>query len=129
MRERCYRPARRLALVHCGQAKRVRGLLSRRPRQPHRSRPVASRQNTAKAAEPDNVPRPQRVKPDRLVLIDRKTEPLYVLLGEAARKLPDDLAVSGKGVALLVLDQARDMAAIVADARLHDLRHAHATQS
>ena len=85
------------------------------------------------------------VKPDRLTLIDAKTGPRHVLLGEAARGLLDGLAemVSGEwvfpgkgGDEPLTKDdlysfwlKARDTAGIVADARLHDLRHAHASHA
>ena len=37
------------------------------------------------------------VKPDRLALIDGKTGPRHVLLGEAARELLDDLAETATG--------------------------------
>ena len=85
------------------------------------------------------------VKPDRLTLIDAKTGPRHVLLGESARKLLADLAetASGKWVfpgkcgdePLTKGDlysfwlKVRDAAGIVADARLHDLRHAHASHA
>ncbi len=85
------------------------------------------------------------VKPDRLTLIDAKTGPRHVLLGEAARELLDGLAASafgqwvfpGKGedepLSKHVLYDfwlgVRDAAGIVADARLHDLRHAHASHA
>ena len=85
------------------------------------------------------------VRPDRLALIDAKTEPTYALLGEAARKLLDGLAdrASGerafpgeigdgpltKGSLYWFWIKARGMAGIVADARLHDLRHAHASHA
>ncbi len=83
------------------------------------------------------------VKPDRLALIDAKTGPRHVLLGEAARELLHGLAESASGEWVFPgengdgpLDKndlyqfwlkARDAAGIVADARLHDLRHAHAS--
>ena len=85
------------------------------------------------------------VKPDRLALIDGKTGPRHVLLGEAARELLDGLAetASGewvfpgksggepltKGDLYSFWIKARDAAVIVADARLHDLRHAHASHA
>ncbi len=83
------------------------------------------------------------VKPDRPALIDAKTGPRHVLLGESARELLDGLADTasgewmfpgGKGNGPLSTNdlwafwtKARDAAGIVADARLHDLRHAHAS--
>ena len=85
------------------------------------------------------------VKPDRLALIDAKTGPRHVLLGEAARKLLDGLADSASeewvfpdesgegpltdGALYWFWTKARGMAGIVADARLHDLRHAHASHA
>ena len=85
------------------------------------------------------------VKPDRLTLIDAKTGPRHVLLGEAARGLLDGLAEMASGEWVfpgkggdepLTKDdlysfwlKARDTAGIVADARLHDLRHAHASHA
>ena len=85
------------------------------------------------------------VKPDRLALIDAKTGPRHVLLGETARELLDGLAESAsgewvfpgdKGNGALSTDDlwrfwitARDAAGIVADARLHDLRHSHASHA
>ena len=85
------------------------------------------------------------VKADRLTLTDAKTGPRHVLLGEPARDLLDSLVgtASGEWVfpgesgdepltkhALYKLwIRARDMAGIVADARLHDLRHAHASHT
>ena len=85
------------------------------------------------------------VKPDRLALIDAKMGPRHVLLGEAALVLLNRLAETasgewvfpgGKGDAPLSTNDmwkywtgARDMAGIVADARLHDLRHAHASHA
>ena len=87
----------------------------------------------------------REVKPDRLALIDAKTGPRHVLLGEVARELLNGLAEtasgewvfpSDKGNGLLSTDdlwrfwtKARDAAGIVADARLHDLRHAHASHA
>ena len=83
------------------------------------------------------------VKPDRLALIDAKTGPRHVLLGEAARELLDRLGRSASGEWVFpgrggdepltknhlhyFWTKARDMAGIVADARLHDLRHADAS--
>ena len=85
------------------------------------------------------------VKPDRLALIDAKTGPRHVLLGESARELPEGVAETasgewvfpgGKGNWPLSTNdhwafwtRARDAAGIVADARLHDLRHAHASHA
>ena len=85
------------------------------------------------------------VKPDRLTLIDAKTGPRHVLLGEAAPELLDSLAETasgrwvfpgGKGNGPLSTNdlwafwtRARDAAGIVADARPHDLRHAHASHA
>ena len=85
------------------------------------------------------------VKPDRLALSDAKTGPRYVLLGEAARVLLDNLAPAACGEWVFPRDdgggpltrnalyrfwiRARDMAGIVADARLHDLRHSHASHA
>ena len=85
------------------------------------------------------------VKPDRLTLIDAKTGPRHVLLGDSARELLDGLAetASGdwvfpgkngdepltKGDLYSFWIKARDAAGIVADARLHDLRHAHASHA
>ena len=87
----------------------------------------------------------REVKPDRLTLIDAKTGPRHVLLGEAARELLDGLTETasgewvfpnGKGNGPLSTNdlwtfwtRARDDAGIVADARLHDLRHAHASHA
>ncbi len=85
------------------------------------------------------------VKPDRLTLIDAKIGPRHVLLGEAARELLRRLAVSASGEWVFPSDKGhgplstndlwrfwittRDAAEIVADARLHDLRHAHASHA
>ena len=85
------------------------------------------------------------VKPDRLTLIDAKTGPRHVLLGEAARELLDSIAASASGQWVfpgngedkplskhVLYDfwlSVRDTAGIVADARLHDLRHAHASHA
>ena len=85
------------------------------------------------------------VKPDRLALIDAKTGPRHVLLGEAARGLLNGLAETASGEWVFPGDKgngplstddlwrfwikARDAAGIVADARLHDLRHAHASHA
>ena len=84
-------------------------------------------------------------KPDRLTLIDAKTGPRHVLLGEAARELLYGLAEAASGEWVFPGDEgngplstddlwkfwikARDAAGIVADARLHDLRHAHASHA
>ena len=85
------------------------------------------------------------VKPDRLALIDAKTGPRHVLLGEAARELLIGLAETASGEWVFPGDKGngplstddlysfwikvRDTAGIVADARLHDLRHAHASHA
>ena len=85
------------------------------------------------------------VKPDRLALIDAKTGPRHVLLGEAARELLQGLVVSASGEWVFpgrgedepvnkndlwsFWIKMRDAAGIVADARLHDLRHAHASHA
>ena len=85
------------------------------------------------------------VKPDRLTLIDAKTGPRHVLLGEAARELLNGLAETASGEWVFpgkdrdeplnkndlyqFWTKARDGAGIVADARLHDLRHAHASHA
>ena len=85
------------------------------------------------------------VKPDRLALIDAKTGPRHVLLGEAARELLNSLAdtaseewvfPSDQGIGPLSANElwrlwtkARDAAGIEADARLHDKRHAHASHA
>ena len=85
------------------------------------------------------------VKPDRLALIDAKTGPRHVLLGEAARLLLDSLADTASGEWVFPGDKGngpltenelcwfwrktRDAAGIAADARLHDLRHAHASHA
>ncbi len=85
------------------------------------------------------------VKPDRLALPDTKTGPRHVLLGEAARALLAGLAESASGECVFpgrsgdgplgsnelhyFWTTTRDAAGIVADARLHDLRHAHASHA
>ena len=85
------------------------------------------------------------VRPDRLALSETKTGPRHVLLGAAARELLDGLAASASGEWVFPgrgadepLDRndlwtfwtgARREAGIVADARLHDLRHAHASHA
>ena len=82
------------------------------------------------------------VKADRLTLIDAKDGPRHDLLGEAAQELLDSLANMASGERVLPAtkrdgpltcnelhhfwSKARQEAGIVADARLHDLRHAHA---
>lgn len=93
----------------------------------------------------DTLPRWCEVKPDRLTLIDAKTGPRHVLLGEAARELLGSLAETATGEwvfpgknrdePLTKHDlysfriKARREARIVVDARLHDLRHAHASHA
>ena len=85
------------------------------------------------------------VKPDRLTLIDAKTGPRHVLLGESVRELLDSLAETASGEWVFPATRrdgpltsnelyyfwatTRDAAGIVADARLHDLRHAHASHA
>ena len=85
------------------------------------------------------------VKPDRLTLTDAKTGPRHVLLGKAARELLDSLAGTASGEWVFPCDggdepltrnslwkfwkKTREAAGIVADARLHDLRHAHASHA
>ena len=87
----------------------------------------------------------REVKPDRLTLIDAKTGPRHVLLGEAARELLGNLAESASGEWVFPSSRrdgpltknelywfwtsTRDSAGIVADARLNDLRHAHASHA
>ena len=83
------------------------------------------------------------VKPDRLTLIDAKTGPRHVLLSEAARELLNGMAETASEEWVFPGDKgneplstgdfwrfwikARDAAGTVADARLHDLRQAHAS--
>ena len=85
------------------------------------------------------------VRPDRLTLTDSKTRPRHVLLVAPARALLDGLAPSASGDWVFPgrggdepLDRndlwtfwtrARDAAGIVEDARLHDLRYAHASHA
>ena len=85
------------------------------------------------------------VKPDRLMLTDAKTGPRPVLLGEAARALLRDLASKASGEWVFPSKRAaeplkesalyhfwhkvRAGAGIVADARLYDLRHTHASHA
>ena len=85
------------------------------------------------------------VKADRLTLIDAKTGPRHVLLGEAARELLGGHAETASGQWVFPASRrngpltknelywfwttTRDAAGIVADARLHDLRHAHASHA
>ena len=87
----------------------------------------------------------REVKVDRLILNDTKTGPRCVLLGEAARKIIEVLGDTAngewvfpnetgdrpltKGALYWFWTKARDMAGIVSDARLHDLRHAHASHA
>ena len=87
----------------------------------------------------------REVKFDRLALTDSKTGPRHVLLGDAARMLLDALggAACGewvfpgkggdgpltRGVLYWFWTKARDAAGIVTDARLHDLRHSHASHA
>ncbi len=85
------------------------------------------------------------IKLDRLTLIDDKTGPRHVLLGEAARELRDSLPDTASGEWVFPGKSgnepltkhalywfwigARDTAGTVADARLHDLRHAYASHT
>ena len=85
------------------------------------------------------------VKPDRLALIDAKTGPRHVLLGEAASALLESLADAASGEWVFPGEdgdepltknalywfwtKARDMAGIMVEARLHDLRHSHAVMN
>ena len=85
------------------------------------------------------------VKPDRLALGASKTGPRDVLLGAAARMLLKYRASTATGAwvfaergldapinanALRYLwNQVRDRAELTADARLHDLRHSHASHA
>ena len=85
------------------------------------------------------------VKPDRLVLAESKTGPRQVLLGVAARELLERMpkaacdewvfpgATPGRALSEMALYlfwiRAREEAGIVADARLHDLRHSHASHA
>ena len=87
------------------------------------------------------------VKSDRLTLSDATTGPRHALLGEAARELLDGFAGTASdewmgiprlhtGPATLSVDdlwkfwiKARAAAGFVADARLHDLRHGHASHA
>lgn len=85
------------------------------------------------------------VKSDRLMLADAKTGPRPVFLGEAAQALLRDLASKASGewvfpgahpgeplkesALYYFWKKVRDAAGIVADARLYDLRHAHASHA
>ena len=85
------------------------------------------------------------VKHDRLVLTESKTGPRQVLLGKAAQERLDRLSkirssewvFPGAGGneplnrnrLLYFWNKLRDEAGIVADARLHDLRHSHASHA
>ncbi|MCY4221953.1 MAG: site-specific integrase [Thiotrichales bacterium] len=92
----------------------------------------------------------EEVKSDRLLLGDSKTGPRTVLLGEAARELLSDLASktdrewnggewvfpstpAGEPLKECVLyhfwTRVRSAASLVADARLYDLRHTHASHA
>ena len=87
----------------------------------------------------------REVKPDRLALIDAKTGPRHVLLGEAARELLAELTTSALGewafpdpsmgqpmnrnTLCHFWLKARDEAGIVADARLYDFRYSHASHA
>ena len=85
------------------------------------------------------------VKRDRLVLADGKTGPRHVLLGKAAQDLLEHLSKTrsgewvfpgatpgrplGEATLYLFWRRVRDEAGIVADARLHNLRHSHASHA
>ena len=85
------------------------------------------------------------VKRDRLALAESKTGPRDVLLGKAARELLDHLSkmrsgewvFPGKASEKHMSEGAlywfwcwvRDETGIVADTRLHDLRHSHASHA
>ena len=85
------------------------------------------------------------VKADRLILSDAKTGPRCVLLGAPAQKVLDALGGKSRGEWVFPAEsgdgpmtrgalhwfwtKTRDLAGIVADARLHDLRHAHASHA
>lgn len=85
----------------------------------------------------------REVKPDRLTLIDAKAGSRHVLLGQVARELLTVIAEEASGEWVFPSSSrdgplsrhelfwfwttTRDAAGIVADARLHDLRHAHAS--
>ena len=85
------------------------------------------------------------VKRDRVMLHERKTGARQVPLGEAARNLVDRLSKTRSGEWVFPGTAAeghmsegalywfwlklRDEAGIVADARLHDLRHSHASHA
>ena len=81
----------------------------------------------------------------KLFLPDSKTGPRHVLLGKAARELLNRLSKTrsgewvfpgtareghmSEGALYLFWRRVRDEAGIVADARLHDLRHSHASHA
>ena len=86
------------------------------------------------------------VKPDRLALVDAKTGPRDVLLGGVALELLAGLTPSASGEWVFPDERAadqplradtlywfwlkvRDQTGIVADARMHDLRHSHASHA
>lgn len=87
----------------------------------------------------------REVKPDRLTIVDAKTGPRHVLLGDAARELLNSLAVFASGEWVFPSSwrdgpltknelywfwaTTHDAAEVVADARLHDLRHAPASHA
>ena len=96
------------------------------------------------------APRPRSmrwcdVRRDRLVLTESKTGPRHVLLGEAALELLSRLSKTdssewvfpgatpgqplGEATLYLFWRRVRDESSIVADARLHDLRHSHASHA
>ena len=83
----------------------------------------------------------REVKPCRLTAIDANTGPGYVLLAEEERKLFDSLsgkwlfprenrgeALTGNALYWFWL-KVRNLTGIVADARLPDLRHVHASHA
>ncbi len=85
------------------------------------------------------------VKSNRLTLIDAKTVPRHVLLGDSARELLASFAETASGEWVFPAGKrdgplskndlhyfwiiARDAAGTEADARLRDLRHAHASHA
>ena len=70
-------------------------------------RTYSSRRNTERAAEREEHPQTsERVRPNRLVLIDAKTRPRYILLDEAARKVLDELADSASSDGIVPPERA-----------------------
>ena len=87
----------------------------------------------------------REVRPNRLTPSDAKAGPRRILLGEAARALLDGLAETASGAWVFsggegdgplstndlwrFWTEAHDGAGVVAHARLHDPRHAHASHA